>query len=94
VSPTPGSISDAASTAPRLSSKAIIAPVVLEQRCHLSAIQLSPGRPLCRAYDGAQMVISISYGLACILPLIRRASCAGCWKIRHDRTLLASGQVS
>jgi hypothetical protein len=53
-----------------------------------------PGRSLCRGYDKARPVISISYGFARILHLIRRASCARCWKIRHDRTLLASGQAS
>jgi hypothetical protein len=53
-----------------------------------------PGRSLCRGYDKARLAISISYGFACILPMIRRAFCAGCWKIRHDRILLASGQVS
>jgi hypothetical protein len=50
--------------------------------------------PLCRGYDGARPAISISYGFACILYLIRHAARAGCWKIRHDRILLASRQAS
>jgi len=53
-----------------------------------------PGRSLCRGYDKARRVISISYGFARILYMIPRASCAGCWKIRRDRALLASRQAS
>jgi hypothetical protein len=58
-----------------------------------SGAEAKTNRPLCRGYDGARPAISISCGFVCILHLIRRVARAGCWKIRHDRILLASGQV-